>query len=274
MKALLTMFKGAIAVLLFFALWLGLRQINWIEVFDINETAQTAEEKIGDAIWKLQKGEVEEVLDSGVLAPIDSLLTRICKRNNILREDIKLHLVKKEDINAFALPDGHLVIFTGLVEYCETQEELAGVMGHELAHIELNHVMKKLIKEVGLAAVLSAASGDPGSAGVGEIFRIITSSAYDRSLESDADRQAVEYLENANLDAVQLGHFLYRLSEKESSIIQRLEWVSSHPLSMERAQAIANLCKNSNSKKLPVLTADIWETLQNDVHLIHVEEAN
>ncbi len=72
------------------------------------------------------------------------------KVNDIDRDKIKVHLLFKDEVNAFALPDGHLVIFSGLILESENPEELSGVLAHELAHIELNHVMTKLMREVGL----------------------------------------------------------------------------------------------------------------------------
>lgn len=95
-----------------------------------------------------------------VLAPLDSLLSHLCEANDIERDKIKLHVVQSNEVNAFAFPDNHLVVFTSLIAKCENQEELCGVMAHEIAHMQKGHIMKKLVKEVGLSALVGMASGD------------------------------------------------------------------------------------------------------------------
>ena len=95
-----------------------------------------------------------------IIKPIDSIFSKICEANNINKETIKLHITESAEVNAFALPNKHLVINTGLIAEVNNQAELAGVIGHEIAHMEQDHVMKKLVKEVGLAVVVMITSGN------------------------------------------------------------------------------------------------------------------
>ncbi|TBR18832.1 MAG: M48 family metallopeptidase, partial [Chitinophagaceae bacterium] len=141
------------------------------------------------------------------------------------------------------------------------ENELSGVISHELAHIELNHVMKKLVKEVGLSVLLSMTTGSGGEL-VKEIVRLISSSAYDRSLETEADLHAVEYMLNSHLNPEALANFLYRLSNNKDDLSKHLDWVSTHPNPEERAETIID---NSYDRKVtfkPVLTKREWEALQ------------
>jgi len=150
---------GAIAAL-FFLVWFGLDRIDWMTIFQVEKTTKNIEEKLGDLYWDILKKVNDEITDKDVVAPIDSLLTRICERNDIDREKIKLHLVDKDEVNAFALPDYHMVVYTGLIEDCENEAELCGIIAHELAHLEKGHIMQKLVKEVGLAVLISMTSGN------------------------------------------------------------------------------------------------------------------
>jgi predicted Zn-dependent protease len=137
----------------FVMIWLSLSLIDWRTVLHIEDASNTTEEKLGDLIWEsIQKTE-DIITKDTVLAPLDSILNHICDKNDIDRKDIKLHLIRKDEINAFALPDNHLVVYTGLIEACTNEAELAGVLCHELAHIQKRHVMKKLVKEVGLRCI-------------------------------------------------------------------------------------------------------------------------
>ena len=133
---------GAIAAL-FFLVWFGLDRIDWMTIFQVEKTTKNIEEKLGDLYWDILKKVNDEITDKDVVAPIDSLLTRICERNDIDREKIKLHLVDKDEVNAFALPDYHMVVYTGLIEDCENEAELCGI-----------------IKEIGLSVLLSMTSGN------------------------------------------------------------------------------------------------------------------
>ena len=67
------------------------------------------------------------------------------------------------EVNAFALPNGHLVIYSGLILNSDNQEQFSGVICHEIAHIRLKHVIKKLIKELGFSVIISMTTGSYGS---------------------------------------------------------------------------------------------------------------
>jgi beta-barrel assembly-enhancing protease len=101
---------------------------------------------------------------------LDKLILPLCKANTIERDSLKVHIVEKDEVNAFALPNNHLVVYTGLITDCKKQEALQGVLGHEIAHIEKNHVMKKLSKEVGLSVLLSATTGGKGGRNLKKVF--------------------------------------------------------------------------------------------------------
>ena len=125
--------QGLITIALFFATWFALQQINWVSVFKVQKLTDKTEEKLGELFWDMFKKTGKENKDSFVINSIDSLVTKICSANNLDREKLKVHILDKDEINAFALPNGHLVIFSGLILNSDSQEELAGVVGHEIA---------------------------------------------------------------------------------------------------------------------------------------------
>lgn len=246
---------------LFFMTWFSFRQVDWMKAFNVSQKTKSTEEKLGDFIWEALVRTEDEIKDRKIITPVDSLLTRICISNKIDRKKIKLHILNSSEVNAFALPNHHLVVFSGLINESINENELSGVISHELAHIELNHVMKKLVKEVGLSVLLSMTTGSGGEV-VKEIVRLISSSAYDRSLETEADLQAVEYMLKSHLNPEALANFLYRLSNNKDDLSKHLDWVSTHPNPEERAETIID---NSHDRKVtfkPVLTKREWEALQ------------
>ena len=247
---------------LFFACWGVLSQINWIMLFGIEQTTLNTEEKLGEMIWDIMKRSETVIVKDSLTAPLDSIIDRICTSNSIDRDKIKLHLVKKEDINAFALPGNHLVVYSGLIAACNNEAELAGVLGHEIGHMENNHVMRKLIKETGFAVLVSLTSGNGNSENAKQILKLLSSSAYDRSLETEADLSAADYLIKSHINPTAMADLFYRMSAKESDIQNKLGWIHTHPDSRERAKKIVEYVKGKKVRNEPVLAKGTWATLK------------
>jgi beta-barrel assembly-enhancing protease len=246
---------------LLFGAWFGLSKVNWVGVFGVKKITESTEEKVGDLIWEFFNKSEKEIKDKEIVAKVDSILSQICKKNKIDRKKIKFHVLKKDEVNAFALPANRLIIFSGLIDACENEEELAGVMGHELAHIEKQHVMKKLVKEIGLSVLVSMSTGGGGDA-VREAARLLSSSAFDRNLEREADRTSVDYLVNAEIDPEPFANFLYRLSTEGPSLPKQLSWLNTHPDSEERAKLIIEYIGEREIEKNKVLYEGSWENLK------------
>ncbi len=105
--------QGAITILLFFGTWYALTQIDWVKVFKVQKVTDKTEQKLGELFWEVFKKTEEENKNTHVVNSIDSIVTHICKSNKIDRETIIVHVLKKDEINAFALPNGHLIIYSG-----------------------------------------------------------------------------------------------------------------------------------------------------------------
>src|SRR5688500_13238036 len=152
----------AVLLVSFFAVWYALSQINFVEEDEVREFAKVNEQKLGELILETITSTNEKIKNEKINAVIDSIKVRICRTKTVDCEQIKIHIIRNSEINAFALPDNHMVIYTGLIEYAENAEEVAGVMAHEIGHLEKNHVMKKLVKEIGLEMLFAMAGGDAG----------------------------------------------------------------------------------------------------------------
>jgi len=222
---------------IFFAVWFGLSQINFINEDEATGFARENEKKLGELILQSITSSQEKIKNEKVRAVIDSIKVRICRTKAIDCSDIKIHIVHNPQINAFALPDNHMVIYTGLIEYADSPAEIAGVMAHEIGHMEKKHVMKKLVKNIGLEMLFAMVGGDAGFEIVRETGKTLSSSAFDRSQEQEADDYAVEALALSNIDPQHLSNFFFRASQKHN-IPRELSWISSHPDSNERAAQI------------------------------------
>jgi predicted Zn-dependent protease len=249
-----------VLVALFFSTWYLLSHINFMKHIDVNKISKDNEKKIGDLIMQSIKKEEEEIEQDSISAILNGIKNRICKANNIDPADIKLHLMVDDNINAFALPDKHLVINTGLIAYCDSATELTGVMAHEIAHIQHNHILKKMLKETGISILISASGGN--SETIKNIIKHISSTAFDRKQESEADNEAVRYMLKAHISPYGLAHLMERLSKETTDIPKSLEWLSTHPNSKERAMDIQKIADTTPIHYTPVLTPHKWSVLK------------
>src|SRR3954463_7374722 len=255
--------KFLILTFSFFGSWFILRQIDWVRIFHVKEMTKTTEEKLGDLIWETQGATEKEITSKRIISKIDTILTRLCKANKIDRDLIKLHLVSNDEINAFALPNKHLIVHTQLILDCENPEELSGVLAHEIAHMELNHVMKKITSEIGISQLLAVTNGKDLKIAK-ELTKKLSSSSFSRSLEQEADLKGCDYLVSANINPTYLANFLFRLSNKNSAA-SHLSWISSHPESEERAAYITKHMQGTNVHEKPILSDDSWNKLKEDI---------
>lgn len=237
-------------------IWVGFSQIDYLKQFDIKNTSRTLEDELGDMLWKSIRKTERVVYKDSVCKPVEEIFIKITDANGIDHEKINLHIIEKGEINAFAMPGNHLVIYTGLIRDCKNPEQLAGVIGHELAHLEKGHIMKKLAKEIGFSVLVSMTSG---SEAAGEVLSSLTSSAYDRSLETEADLTAVDYLLEAKINPAPLADFMYSMSGGSPSA---LYWISTHPDPEDRANEILNMLKKQKTSYEPVLENSKWQNLK------------
>lgn len=248
-------------VALFFGTWFALRQIDWMTLLNVQQGKNKTEEKLGKLFWDLFSKRDEVIHSKEIEGAVDTLVTHLCKTNDIDRSKIKLHILRKDEVNAFTLPDNHLVVLTGLIAETENEAELMGVIAHEIAHMEKNHVMKRLVKEIGLSVLISMTSGGGGET-IAEAAKFLSSTAYDRDLEREADMTAVDYLLKAEVDPEGFANFLYRLGQDEEELPRQLFWITTHPDSKGRAEDIIEYLKGKSSVKKPVLTMEQWQLMQ------------
>jgi predicted Zn-dependent protease len=242
------------------AVWLGLSQIDFMRVFKVNHRTESTEDKLGDLFWKNIRNSETVITNDSVNKYVQRIVDRIGEKNGFDTENIKLHIIQKDDINAFAMPGDHMIVFSGLITECTTESELAGVIGHEMAHIKNRHVMKKLVKELGLTVLLSMTTGGSGET-IQEAARILSSSAYDRSMETEADFASVDYMIEADINPAPFADFLYKMSAG-GEMPSEMYWISTHPESQERAEAIVEYISDRKFETKPILTKVEWEYLK------------
>jgi len=128
-------------------------------------------------------------------------------------------------INAFTVPGGNILISTGLIGFCDSPEELAAVMAHEMGHVEERHVVSRLIKELGIEILTS---GDQYV--IGEVTGLLTSTSFDRKQEEEADLFAAKLLESTSIEPRTLATLFRKLEEEmDNELMKEFEIISTHP---------------------------------------------
>lgn len=135
------------------------------------------------------------------------------------------------EVNAFALPGGHVVVYTGLIRATQSAEELAGVLAHEAQHVEQRHSLRNLIHGLGWRAALSVALGDLSGGVWGHLAGQMGQLKYGRDLEREADLRGLEALRRAGIADAGMASFFAGLAATEGPMPVLL---ASHPSSRER----------------------------------------
>lgn len=153
-------------------------------------------------------------------------------------------IIHNDDVlNAFCAPGGFIYVYTGLIQYLDAEDHLAGVLGHEIAHAELRHSSLKLQKDfgkqalVGFVALTSPFLGDVVAA---EILHELTSLSYSRRQEAESDGMSVRYLAESRYACDGTAGFFEKLL-REGDGVRIPEVLSDHPDAESRVREVRQL---------------------------------
>lgn len=136
--------------------------------------------------------------------------------------------------NAFALPDGSIVVTDELIALLQDREDvILGILGHEMGHIQLRHGLRTLIQTGLLGVVSSAAFGD-FSTWLAGAPALLGHLAYSRDLEREADDVAIAFMQRNHIKPSEMAVFFQRLKAKQPSGQDLGIAFSSHPADAER----------------------------------------
>lgn len=143
-------------------------------------------------------------------------------------------------VNAFALPGGQVFITTALISQFETEDEVAGVLGHEIGHVVARHGAERIAKQElteGLTGAAVVASGDYNTAQAAQMIAGLVNMSYGRDQELESDDLGVRFMSQAGYDPEALITVMDIL-EKASGGQRQPEFMSTHPSPENRVQKI------------------------------------
>ena len=197
------------------------------------------------------------LLDEDAFVPyLDEVGQRLAEQSP--RKDVayQFHLVDMVEPNAFALPGGYIYVTRGLLTLVNSEDELAGVVGHEIGHVAAKHSVQKISRQGPFALVTNLVAGITGLVsplvgniigGVGEFAQSLVFAPYSRGQETEADRIGQDIASRAGWDPAALSTFLKTL-EREVELMKdgprKPSFFDSHPATPDR---IAKTAEHANS---------------------------
>ena len=180
------------------------------------------------------------------------------KLDGVNEEPLNFKVYKNDEINAFACADGSVRVYTGIMD-AMTDDELLGVIGHEMGHVALHHTRKQMQKQMLTSAALAglASTGDKMAAltdsQFGALGELILNAKFSRDMETEADDYGYNYLCEAGKNPWVMVQSFEKMealsggSAGQTSAVGNL--FSSHPDTGKRIDHISQRCLNDGYKR-------------------------
>jgi predicted Zn-dependent protease len=200
--------------------------------FPLLDSAEYRE--VYDYVYKVR----DKILNSGKVDFKDDFNWRL----RIIHDD--------NTLNAFCTPGGYIYIYTGILKFLESEDEFAGVLGHEIAHADMRHSTRQMTTMFGVQILLDVLAGD--AVALKQITGALVGLKFSRKHETQADEKSVEYLCPTDYNAAGGAGFFEKIEEMGGSSVP--EFLSTHPDPGNRIEhfhntAITSGCQGKNEYK-------------------------
>jgi metalloendopeptidase OMA1, mitochondrial len=154
----------------------------------------------------------------------------------------KVSVVRKKEANAFCLPGGKIVVYTGILPLARNDAGLATVLGHEVAHATAEHYAERIehdhLTEVAATIIAGGVAFTPGQfVRLQALLGVAPGLPFSRSQESEADHIGLVYMARAGYDPRQALAFWKRM-QRATAGREPPEWLSDHPSDAHRVERI------------------------------------
>ncbi|MEW5702799.1 MAG: M48 family metallopeptidase [Candidatus Zixiibacteriota bacterium] len=195
---------------------------------DVDSTVRAENTLLPDTAWQ------------NYLTRVGERIVKVCDRPNL---EWEFHVIESDQINAFAIPGGHVYFYTGILRMMDDEAELAAVMAHEVSHVVGRHSVKSLQAALGGVLALQIALGDRSEGAAGKLAGMalgIALTGYGRGHELEADRYGVYYMQKAGYNPSGARSMFTKLAElgggQSHGFFEKL--ASTHPETQERIAKI------------------------------------
>lgn len=189
-------------------------------------------------VYQYVRGLVNKILNTGKVVYKDEFPWEV----KIIKDS--------KTLNAFCTPGGHIYVYTGLIKFLDSEDQLMGVLGHEIAHADMRHSTRNLTKIYGIQVLYQIITGkaDPGL--LEQIAFTLVSLKFSRDHETEADVSSVNYLCGTTYNAAGAAGFFQKMQGEPSPPA----FLSTHPdpgnriLNMQKKKVELG-CKGSTTNK-------------------------
>lgn len=221
------------------------------------------EHQLGRTWLRIFRSQVPTINDPLLFEYLEDLIYQLVTNSKLEDRRVELVVVDNPTINAFAVPGGVIGVHNGLLLWAQTQDELATVLAHEIAHLSQRHFSRgvefqKKQQPLTLAAMLASlvimatVGGDAGMAALSATQAAAQDSAlrYSRSNEQEADRIGMQTMVEAGMDPHAAPAMFERMlqASRYSSSNRIPEFLRSHPLSENRIADTRNRARQYPKK--------------------------
>lgn len=192
-------------------------------------------------------GRMEALESKALNQRLEKLVGALPEDSPLHEYDFSVQLVESEEINALALPGGHIVVFTGLVEHADSENEVAMVLAHELGHFANRDHLRRLGRGLSLAVGAFLFFGEESATGdlINKLF-LVSESHYSREQESAADRFGLDLLVASYGHAGGATDFFTRVGKEAGRRTPYL--LASHPHPQARIDELEGLIEKLHYK--------------------------
>jgi len=236
---------------------------------DLGESARAelspqVERRIGENIMnEIRLREPSYVDDPEINDYLNNLGRHLAEASANPTGDFNFFAIRDNTVNAFAMFGGFIGVNTGTILTAQTESELAGVIGHEIAHVTQNHLARQLSKEkqntipsliamaVGILAARSNTDVAMATVASSQASVVQAQLAYSRDFEREADRAGYQTLLKAGFDVRGMGDFFERLQKAGRLYDNNAPvYLRSHPLTVERISDMQNRAQESPYRQI------------------------
>ena len=180
--------------------------------------------------------------DRQALSYLNSIGQRLVRQTELGNLPWEFHIVRDSKVNAFNVPGGHVYVNSGLIQSAANASELAGVLGHEIAHGASRHATEQLTKGYGLNMVASLLLGQNPAAYQQILAQVVgagTMASFSREAEREADRLGVRYMHRAGYNPQGMVRMFEKLlAQRRSRPGAVQQFFSTHPLTENRLKEL------------------------------------
>lgn len=239
--------------------------LPWASLVIAENLSPATEQALGrqayDGIGRLagrDSGQPATCADPAGQAALTHLVERLSRPAP--RLPLQVRVVRLPMINAFALPGGYVLLSDRLVGFVANESELAGVIAHEMGHVDARHAMAGVVRSGAAGFLVGLLFGDVvGGVGSVTVASYLLDAAYTRDMENEADGLALQRLQNAGIDPAAAAGFFRRLpAPLPGHDLPAI--LSTHPGLAERAERFAAAAAANPAS--PVLTSAEWLALK------------